>query len=143
VPEWRTAVRQRLATLGLRPEREAEIVEELSQHLEDRYAELQGALGDEAAERVALAELDGLAAASGEDLAVTPGAEARVASAGKQAGPRRRRSPPSPRRYGRSRARGGSTRHSARRGRRAGVGSISTSAMRCAPWRASAASRRS
>jgi len=74
MPEWRAAVRQRLAALGLRPEREAEIVEELSQHLEDRCAALCAALGEEAAERAALAELDELAVASGEELAGTPAA---------------------------------------------------------------------
>jgi len=39
MPEWKEEIRQRLASLNLQPEREAEIVEELSQHLEDRYAE--------------------------------------------------------------------------------------------------------
>lgn len=39
MPEWRAEIRRRIASLGLAPEREAEIAEELSQHLDDRYAE--------------------------------------------------------------------------------------------------------
>jgi putative ABC transport system permease protein len=58
VIEWKEEIRRRLANLKLAPEREAEIVEELAQHMEDRYDELV-ALGntDEAATRTALAEL--------------------------------------------------------------------------------------
>src|SRR5262249_269046 len=40
VPEWKDEIRRRLASLKLEPTREAEIVEELAQHLEQRYAEL-------------------------------------------------------------------------------------------------------
>jgi macrolide transport system ATP-binding/permease protein len=56
--EWKEEIRQRLAGLKLEPAREAEIVEELSQHLADRYAEA-GARGatPEEAHREALAEL--------------------------------------------------------------------------------------
>ena len=52
-------IRRRLADLRLAPMREAEIVEELSQHLQDRYNELRsaGATEEEAAS-VALGELD-------------------------------------------------------------------------------------
>src|SRR5262245_19502680 len=58
MPEWKQEIRERLASLKLEPPREAEIVEELSQHLEDRYAEsmASGATPDEAY-RAALAEL--------------------------------------------------------------------------------------
>src|SRR5262245_16002532 len=58
MPEWKEEIRQRLANLNLEPAREAEIVEELSQHLEDRYAEslARGATPEEA-HRTALAEL--------------------------------------------------------------------------------------
>jgi hypothetical protein len=51
-------IRKRLANLNLTPTREAEIFEELAQHLEDRYAELSGggATNDEAA-RLTLSEL--------------------------------------------------------------------------------------
>ena len=58
MPEWKDEVRQRLAKLKLEPTREAEIVEELTQHLNDRCADLLagGATREEAA-RAALAEL--------------------------------------------------------------------------------------
>ncbi|MBO0798304.1 MAG: ABC transporter permease, partial [Blastocatellia bacterium] len=57
MPDWTEHVRRRLAGLRLSPTREAEIVEELSQHLEDRYRELlaSGMSPDEAT-RVALAD---------------------------------------------------------------------------------------
>ncbi len=56
--EWKEEIRQRLAGLKLEPAREAEIVEELSQHLDDHYTELlaSGATPEEA-HRVTLAEL--------------------------------------------------------------------------------------
>jgi predicted permease len=37
MPDWRLEIQRRLADTHLRPEREAEIVDELVQHLEDRY----------------------------------------------------------------------------------------------------------
>jgi len=58
VPEWKEEIRRRLASLKLEPAREAEIVEELSRHLEDRYAEsLANGAAPEEASRAALAEL--------------------------------------------------------------------------------------
>src|SRR3712207_3198107 len=58
MPDWEGEVRRRLAGLRLRPTREAEIVEELSQHLEDRYEQaLRGGAGREEAYRAALQEL--------------------------------------------------------------------------------------
>src|SRR5437867_993669 len=58
MPEWKEEIRQRLASLKLEPAREAEIVEELAQHLEDRYKELlAGGATDVEASRAALAEL--------------------------------------------------------------------------------------
>jgi putative ABC transport system permease protein len=59
MPEWTEEIRKRLANLELEPTRNNEIVEEFSQHLEDRYAELlsSGATND-AAYLAALAELD-------------------------------------------------------------------------------------
>ncbi len=56
---WRRELVQRLAALGLKPEREAEIVEELGQHLDDRVRDLI-ALGanPDAAQVTALADLD-------------------------------------------------------------------------------------
>jgi hypothetical protein len=57
-PEWKGEVKQRLARLKLAPSREAAIVEELAQHLEDHYAEslARGATPEEAY-RAAFAEL--------------------------------------------------------------------------------------
>jgi Acidobacterial duplicated orphan permease len=60
MPEWRDEIRQRLAELKLEPTREAEIIEELSQHLDDRYAELlAGGATEDEADRMVLAELRG------------------------------------------------------------------------------------
>jgi putative ABC transport system permease protein len=64
--DWRHDLHQRLAPLRLTPEREAEIVEELSQHLDDRCEELRAAGASDAdARRQAIEELSrdgGLAA---------------------------------------------------------------------------------
>src|SRR5262245_15704392 len=58
MPEWKQEIRERLAPLKLTPTREAEIVEELAQHLEDRYAELlSGGAASEGAYRTAIEEL--------------------------------------------------------------------------------------
>ena len=56
--DWQQEIRKQLIGLKLAPVREAEIVEELAQHLDDRYAELlaSGAT-PRAAERKILAEL--------------------------------------------------------------------------------------
>src|SRR5215471_1686261 len=43
MPDWKQEIRKRLAALELAPAREAEIVEELAQHLEDRYQEMRSA----------------------------------------------------------------------------------------------------
>ncbi len=58
MPEWKQEVRERLVNLKLTPEREIAIIEELSQHLDDCYAEalIRGATPEEAC-RAALAEL--------------------------------------------------------------------------------------
>jgi putative ABC transport system permease protein len=55
--DWHGEVRARLAPLNLRPEREADIVDEIAQHLAERYREAMsgGALPEEAT-RLALAE---------------------------------------------------------------------------------------
>jgi len=56
--DWKDEIRRRLAELKLEPTREAEIVEELSQHLDDRYKELlAGGATPEASSRAAFAEL--------------------------------------------------------------------------------------
>src|ERR1017187_3998852 len=60
MPDWNEPIRQQLADLNLAPAREAEIVEELSQHAEDRYRELQtGGAAEAEARRIALDELSG------------------------------------------------------------------------------------
>jgi putative ABC transport system permease protein len=66
MPDWEEEITRRLRSLRLEPAREAEIVEEVSQHLEDRYEELlAGGATDEEARRLALGEL------SDEDLLAT------------------------------------------------------------------------
>jgi putative ABC transport system permease protein len=69
MPEWKQEILMRLAGLKLAPAREAEIVEELSQHLEDRFQELvlRGATEDEA-RRLALEELSDVGARHGVPL---------------------------------------------------------------------------
>jgi predicted permease len=56
--DWKPHLRSRLASLRLSPAREAEIIDELSQHLDERYDELRrgGAAADEAY-RLAIEEL--------------------------------------------------------------------------------------
>ncbi|MEK6406539.1 MAG: ABC transporter permease [Acidobacteriota bacterium] len=59
MPDWKHEIRRRLAELKLDPAREAEIVEELAQHLEDRYAELRSSgATQESAHLSVLAELN-------------------------------------------------------------------------------------
>jgi predicted permease len=56
MPDWRHDVRARLSSLRLSATREAEIVDELSQHLDDRYRELVGGgVSEDEAARLALA----------------------------------------------------------------------------------------
>jgi predicted permease len=60
MPDWKVEIRRRLANLRLEPTREAAIVEEFAQHLEDCYAEiLAGGATKEDAERLTRAELRG------------------------------------------------------------------------------------
>jgi putative ABC transport system permease protein len=60
VPDWKQEIRRRLGKLKLEPTREAAIIEELAQHLEDCYAELlAGGATPAAAYRQTLAELSG------------------------------------------------------------------------------------
>ena len=56
--DWTEHLRPRLARLQLSATREAEIVEELSQHLDLRYEELRGeGLSEDQARRLAIEEL--------------------------------------------------------------------------------------
>jgi len=60
MPNWKQEIRQRLAGLKLEPTREAAIVEELAQHLDDCYAELLASgVTPAEAERQTRAELSG------------------------------------------------------------------------------------
>jgi len=60
LPDWKPEIRRRLAKLRLEPAREAAIVEELEQYLDDCYAELlAGAATEAEAARQTLAELSG------------------------------------------------------------------------------------
>ena len=53
MPEWTSEIQRRLADIALAPAREAEIVEELAQHLDDRYRGLTaGGLPPDDAERL-------------------------------------------------------------------------------------------
>jgi predicted permease len=55
--DWHSEVRARLAPLRLKPEREADIVDEISQHLAERYREaISGGASPEEATRLALAQ---------------------------------------------------------------------------------------
>src|SRR5213595_1390573 len=59
MPDWTAGVKARLAGLGLSPTRELEIIEELSQHLQDRYEqELSRGATEEEAQRELLEELN-------------------------------------------------------------------------------------
>jgi len=58
MPKWKEEITRRLAPLKLAPAREAEIVEEVAQHLEDSYQELVvGGSTEDEARRMALEEL--------------------------------------------------------------------------------------
>jgi predicted permease len=58
MPDWKPHIRPLLASLRLSPARESEIVEELSQHLDDRWRELVAAgASEEEATRLALTQL--------------------------------------------------------------------------------------
>ena len=59
MPDWKSLIAARLASLTLRPERERDIIDELSQHLGDRYQELRaGGVAEDEAVRLAIDEID-------------------------------------------------------------------------------------
>src|ERR1700704_4090321 len=61
MPEWKDEIRKRLAGSNLRPERDAEIIDELSSHLQDRYNQLRAeGVTHEKAYRVVIDELDAI-----------------------------------------------------------------------------------
>src|SRR2546423_493285 len=58
MPEFKEEIRKRLEGLSLAPAREAEIIEELSQHLDDEYEQaISGGATEEAARQAVLTEL--------------------------------------------------------------------------------------
>ena len=60
MPDWKNEIGSRLADQQIEPTREAAIIEELSQHLEDRYEELLSAGSSESdARQTVLEELEG------------------------------------------------------------------------------------
>jgi hypothetical protein len=66
MPDWPKAIRAAIASLNLDPGREAEVVDELSQHLRDRYDEmLIRGVDPKLAERTLLSELNDGALLSG------------------------------------------------------------------------------
>lgn len=59
MPDWKQAVRERIRGLGLAPSREADIVDELASHLDERYRELvAGGLRCDEAARSVMEELE-------------------------------------------------------------------------------------
>jgi len=48
-PDWRAEVRARLRSAGLHPQDEAELIEEMAQHLEEQFTDLAASIGAEAA----------------------------------------------------------------------------------------------
>jgi hypothetical protein len=60
MPDWRAIIRRRIASLEIRPVDEIDIVEEIAQHVEDRYSDLRRCgVPDEEAVGASLEELDG------------------------------------------------------------------------------------
>src|SRR5262249_32272210 len=58
MPDFRAEIRRRLATANLSPTRAAEIIEELSQHLEEQYEEaLGGGASEDEARHAVLTDL--------------------------------------------------------------------------------------
>jgi hypothetical protein len=59
MPDWKSLIHSRIASLRLTPAAESDLTEELAQHLEDRYCELlQGGAEETEAYRQAAAELE-------------------------------------------------------------------------------------
>ena len=59
MPDWKNLIRNRIAPLRLTPAAEADLAEELAQHLEDRYRELiESGIDETEASRQAAAELE-------------------------------------------------------------------------------------
>ncbi|HEV8214382.1 MAG TPA: hypothetical protein VGP95_01065, partial [Gemmatimonadaceae bacterium] len=48
-PDWRAEVRARIADAGLHPQDEADLVEEMAQHLDEQFTDLAASIGADAA----------------------------------------------------------------------------------------------
>jgi len=71
--DWTEPIRRRIAGLSLDPAREAAAVEEIAQHMDDRYEELRASgTAEEEARRSVIAELEGDALTSGLRAALPP-----------------------------------------------------------------------
>src|SRR6478752_5837003 len=71
--DWPEHVRRRIAGMSLDPAREAAAVEEIAQHMDDRYEELRASgIAEEEARRSVLSELEGDALTSGLRAALPP-----------------------------------------------------------------------
>src|SRR3954468_4607712 len=71
--DWSEHIRRRIASLPLDPAREAAAVEEIEQHMADRYEELlSSGVGESEARRSVLAELEGDGLTSGLRAALPP-----------------------------------------------------------------------
>jgi predicted permease len=71
--EWDEAIRRRIGGMSLDPTREAAAVEEIAQHMDDRFEELRASgLAEGAARRAVLAELDGDTLTSGLRATLPP-----------------------------------------------------------------------
>jgi predicted permease len=79
MPEWSGEIRARLSDLNLEPAREESAVEEIAQHLDDRYAELLAAgASPHEARRAVLEELAGPALRAGLKETLPPSPPSRV-----------------------------------------------------------------
>ena len=81
--DWSEQIRGRIAGMSLDPAREAAAVEEIAQHMDDRFEELRasGATEDDA-RRSVLSELDGDALTSGLRATLPPARDAARIAAG-------------------------------------------------------------
>ena len=60
MPDWKALVRARLSGCGLHPAQEMDVVEELTQHIEDRYQQLcSHGVPEGEAQVLSLQEIDG------------------------------------------------------------------------------------
>ena len=87
--DWTQQIRRRIAGMSLDPAREAAAVEEISQHMDDRYEELRASgASEDSARRAVLSELDGDALTAGLRASLPAARErASLAAAGERSAP--------------------------------------------------------